>query len=128
MVVDSSALIAILREEADCATLTAKIAQAERCLISAVTLLETSIVAASRRGLVSWARLDALMKESGIEVIPLDEAQQGVARDAFLRFGRGRHPAALNICDCAAYALAKQRGLPLLFKGNDFAKTDVIAA
>jgi len=76
----------------------------------------------------SWIELDELIAQAGLEVVPQDAAQVGLARQAFLQFGKGRHPAALNFGDCAAYALAKARSLPLLFKGEDFARTDLTAA
>ena len=76
----------------------------------------------------TWAKLDALIQVLRIEVVPHDLELARVAREAFLTFGKGRHPAALNCGDCAAYALAKVRGLPLLFKGQDFARTDLTPA
>ncbi len=76
----------------------------------------------------SWAELDALIARAGIQVVAQDAGLAEKARDAFLRYGKGRHPAALNLGDCASYAVAKARGLPLLFKGNDFSGTDLPAA
>ncbi len=78
-----------------------------------------------RRG---WPDLDRLIRVGGIDIAPHDEALAQIAREAYLRYGKGRHPARLNLGDCAAYALAKARGLPLLFKGADFARTDVLPA
>ena len=98
-------------------------------LISAVTLLETRIVLFSRIGPEAVATLDELMKRAEIIEVPFDAQQSDIAFDAFKRYGKGRgHPAQLNIIDCAAYALARSRDLPLLFKGNDFAQTDVAPA
>lgn len=126
---DSSALVAILRGEAESASFVAIIANADRCFLSSVSLLETSMVLAGRGGSsASWIELDELIEQAGLEVVPQDAAQVGLARQAFLQFGKGRHPAALNFGDCAAYALAKARSLPLLFKGEDFARTDLTAA
>ena len=85
------------------------------------------MVLAARTGSASsWAELDALIARARMQVIAQDVELVGLARDAFLRFGKGRHPAALNLGDCASYALAKFRNLPLLFKGEDFPRTDLI--
>ena len=129
IVVDSSALIAILRREPEADSFLQIIATAEGCLLSSVSLLETSMVLAGRTGdAQAWAELDALVARSGMEVVAQDGELVVEARVAFLRYGKGRHPAALNLGDCASYALAKVRGLPLLFKGNDFPRTDLTAA
>ncbi len=98
-------------------------------MVSAVSMLETSMVLAGRTGDKSgWAGLDALIARAAIEVVAHDSALTACARDAFLRYGKGRHVAALNLGDCASYARAKTRGLTLLFKGNDFPATDLVAA
>jgi ribonuclease VapC len=129
IVADSSALVAILRAEAEAIVFLEAIAAARSPLLSAVTLLETSIVLAGPSGASeACIPLDALIAEACIAVIPFDEDQARFARTAFLKYGRGRHPAALNFGDCAAYALAKSRNVPLLFKGNDFRKTDLVPA
>ena len=129
IVVDSSALVAILKHEAERAPFTRVIASADLCLLSAVSLHETCLVLAStKRNGANWTVLDAYLEQAGIEVVPFDATLARVASDAFLRFGKGRHPAALNLGDCASYALAKQRGAPLLYKGNDFSRTDIIPA
>jgi ribonuclease VapC len=92
-------------------------------------LLETSIVLVGRTGdATSWTELDALIARAGIQVVVHGEELAETARMAFLRYGRGRHPAALNLGDCASYALAKHHNLPLLFKGDDFPRTDRQAA
>jgi ribonuclease VapC len=94
-----------------------------------LNVLETSLVLAGPKGGADvWHPLDAFLAEAGVEAVPFDSHQTLHAREAFVRFGKGRHPAALNFGDCAAYALAKSKNLPLLFKGYDFAKTDVMAA
>jgi len=129
IVIDSSALIAILRREPEADRFLHVIAAADGCLLSSVGLLETSLVLAGRTGdQAAWAGLDALIARAGMEVIAQDGAQAKLAREAFLRFGKGRHPAALNLGDCAAYALARSRALPLLFKGEDFVRTDLLPA
>jgi ribonuclease VapC len=129
IVVDSSALIAILRREREADGFLQIITEAEGCLLSSVSLLETSMVLAGRTGdATSWTELDALITRAGIQVVAQDAELAEGARAAFLRYGRGRHPAALNLGDCASYALAKHRDLPLLFKGDDFPRTDLRTA
>ncbi len=129
IVADSSALIAILRREPEADPFLHIIAAAGTCLLSSVSLLETSMVVAGRTGRASnWIELDALIARAAMQVVPQDAEQVEEARGAFLRFGKGRHPAGLNLGDCASYALAKTRDLPLLFKGDDFARTDFTAA
>jgi ribonuclease VapC len=90
-------------------------------------MLETAIVATSRRGTAGAALLDALRATLGLEVVSFDEPQLRLARDAWSRYGKGRHPAALNIGDCCAYALSRSSGFPLLFRGDDFSRTDLEA-
>jgi ribonuclease VapC len=129
IVVDSSALIAVLRREPEADSLLQVIAAADRCLLSAVSLLETSMVLAGRSGdASSWIELDTLVAQADIEVVPQDAALTEAARAAFLRYGKGRHGAGLNLGDCAVYALASSRNLALLFKGDDFAQTDLKVA
>ena len=126
MVVDTSAIMAILLAEPDAARYARAIGAADVRLISAATVLECSIVAIARFG--SDATLAAWMADHGFEVVAVDAAQAGLARDAFLRFGKGRHPAGLNYGDCFSYALTKSTNEPLLFKGNDFPLTDLTPA
>ncbi len=129
IVIDSSALIAILRREPEADSFLQVIATADGCLLSSVSLLETSMVLAGRTGdAASWADLDALIARAGMQVLAQDVELAQEARGAFLRYGKGRHPAGLNLGDCASYAVAKARSLPLLFKGNDFPRTDLMAA
>jgi len=129
IVIDSSALIAILRREPEADRFLCVIAAADGCLLSSVGLLETSMVLAGRTGdQAAWVGLDALIARADMEVVAQDGEQARLAREAFLRFGKGRHPAALNLGDCAAYALARSRVLPLLFKGEDFVRTDLLPA
>jgi ribonuclease VapC len=127
--IDSSAFIAILSLEQDAQNLLSIIARARTGMMSAVSLLESSIVLAARKKEAAiWQPFDQFLSEAGIEVMAFDEGQARLARTAFLKYGKGRHPAALNFGDCAAYALAKSRNVPLLFKGDDFRKTDILAA
>jgi ribonuclease VapC len=129
IVIDSSALIAILRREPEADGFLQIVAEAVSCLLSSVSLLETSMVLAGRTGdATSWTELDALIARARIEVVAQDAELTEAARAAFLRYGRGRHPAALNLGDCASYALAKHHDVPLLFKGVDFPRTDLRAA
>lgn len=129
IVIDSSALIAILRREPEADDFLRIIANAAGRFVASVTFLETSMVLAGRTGdATTWTELDALIARAGIEIVAQDAELAGAARTAFLRYGKGRHPAALNLGDCASYALAKCRNLPLLFKGADFSQTDVQAA
>lgn len=129
IVIDSSALIAILTREPEADEFLRAIAATEERLVSPVSLLETSMVLAGRTGgITNWAELDALITRAEIQVVPLDSDQVEEARRAFLRYGKGRHRASLNLGDCASYALAKSRGLPLLFKSHDFPETDLQAA
>jgi ribonuclease VapC len=129
IVIDSSALIAILRREPEADSFLHIIAETEGCLLSAVSLLETSMVLTGRTGSqASWANLDELILRAGIQVVAQDVELTEAARHGFLRYGKGRHPAGLNLGDCASYALAKVRNLPILFKGEDFPKTDLMAA
>jgi ribonuclease VapC len=127
--IDSSALIAILNLEPVAQNLLSIIARSRTAIMSAVSLLESSIVLATRKKEAAiWQPFDEFLSEAGIEAVAFDEGQARLARAAFLKYGQGRHPAALNFGDCAAYALAKSRNVPLLFKRDDFRKTDILAA
>jgi ribonuclease VapC len=134
MVIDTSAIVAVLRLEAEADTFLRAIATTDACFMSALSVLETSMVLAGARDQEKiaqekiWDTLDAFLAVSRIDIIPFDKDQALLARAAFLRFGKGRHPAALDLGDCASYALATTRKLPLLFKGNDFTKTDLSVA
>jgi ribonuclease VapC len=129
IVADTSALIAILRDEPEATRFIQIIADADQCLMASVSVMEASMVLAGRLGdETAWSGLDRFITHAGIEVVPQDRHQVDLARLAFLRFGKGRHKAALNMGDCAAYALARARGLKLLFKGDDFSRTDVLPA
>ena len=127
--IDSSALVAILQNEPDALLFAEVIGAAEAIVVSAVTLFETSMVLAGRvQDETAWRLLDALMGRAKIEIVPFDAGQAAIARAAFLKYGKGRHPAALNFGGCASYALAKSKGAPLLYKGADFARTDIVSA
>ncbi len=124
--IDTSAIVALLTLEPD-AERFAQAMAGNPCCMSSLSLLEAGMVLLGRHGEAGAEILDALVERVGIEVVPFDRGQAELARDAFRRFGKGRHPAALNLGDCAAYALAVARGVPLLFKGDDFQRTDVRA-
>lgn len=125
MVIDSSALIAILRKEPEGAAFEAAIRDDEVRLLSAVTKLEASMVAVGLRGPPGAESVNDLIAMCAITVVPFDERLADIAREAFIRYGKGRHKAGLNFGDCATYALAIGEAEPLLFKGTDFAATDV---
>ena len=127
--IDSSAVISILRGESDGGQFADAITDADAACMSAVSLQESSMVLAGRTGdAVLWLPLDELIRDMNLEIVAHDADLARVAREAFLRFGKGRHRARLNFGDCASYALAKTRDVPLLFKGSDFARTDIVPA
>jgi ribonuclease VapC len=128
VIADTSAIIAILMSEEEADEFTERIVASGDCLLSAVSLVEASIIAESKGGDGSVRQLDALLRKVGISVEVVTEEQALAARQAYSDYGKGRHPAGLNLGDCFSYALAKVSGEPLLFKGNDFRKTDVTAA
>lgn len=126
MIVDTSALIAILRNEPEAEACAEAILSAPACSISAANFLETALVVDGARDPIASRRLDELMRKTGIRIAAVTEEQAHVARTAYRDFGKGSgHPAQLNFGDCFAYALAKVTGESLLFKGNDFVHTDV---
>ena len=127
MVIDSSAIVAVLLSEKNAAQIAQAIEAASQRLLSAANLLEASIVIESRKGEAGGRELDLLLYRAAIEIVAVDQDQAETARIAWRRFGKGRHPAGLNYGDCFAYALAKSRGLPLLFQGDDFSQTDIDA-
>jgi len=128
MILDTSPLVAILGKEADFERYVDAISRAPRCRISAGNFLELSIVVEGQFGPEVLRQCDALFRRVGIVIEPVTAEQAYVARQAFHDFGKGRHPADLNFGDCFAYALAKVSGEPLLFKGEDFTRTDVVCA
>jgi ribonuclease VapC len=125
MVIDTSAVIAILFDEPERSAVTAAIEQADTRYMSTATFVEASIVVEARHGADGLRELDLLLERAGIELIAVDAAQARAARLAWSRLGKGRHPAALTYGDCFSYALATTESRPLLCKGDDFARTDV---
>jgi ribonuclease VapC len=126
MVIDSSALLAILYDEPERRAFNEAIGVAESRVMSAATFVEVSIVIESRFGAEGLRDLDLFIERAGIKIVPVDREQAYVARGAFSRFGKGRHAAGLNYGDCFSYALAMVLGESLLFKGRDFGQTDVM--
>lgn len=127
MIVDTSALIAILRDEPEASFCATAIEQAAHRRISAANFLEAAVVIDGSRDPIASRRFDELVKEAGLIIEPITEAQARIARDAYRDFGRwSGHPAQLNFGDCFAYALAKVTGEPLLFKGDNFSYTDLV--
>jgi ribonuclease VapC len=127
MVVDTSALLAVLFGEEAAEEFARAIAGSEVSRISAANLLEAGIVADNQTDQRTGRQLDALVANFRLRIEPVTEAQVRIARQAYVDFGRGNHPAGLNFGDCFAYALAKATGEPLLFKGEDLARTDIRA-
>jgi len=125
MVIDTSAMIAIALDEPEATPFEQLIANDPVRLISAATVLEVAMVLETRLGEAAGRELDLWLLKAGIDMIAVDADQVDVARRAWRRFGKGRHPAGLNYGDCFSYALAFTRQEPLLFKGNDFSKTDI---
>ena len=128
MILDTSPLVAILAGEPDSERYIQAISRALDCRISAGNFLEISIVIEAQFGAEVLTQCDALFRRIGVVIEPVTVEQALIARQAFHDFGKGRHAAALNFGDCFAYALAKATGEPLLFKGDDFRKTDVVSA
>ena len=125
MILDSSAIIAILGREPECDHLVDQLLAGSSNAVSAVTLLETGIVLVARFRRTSQPLLDKFLEEFDVAVVPFTEAHWKAANQAFVRFGKGRHPAALNFGDCISYATARLAEAPLLFVGQDFTKTDL---
>jgi ribonuclease VapC len=128
MVIDTSAMIAVLLEEAESAAFVAALEADGTRLLSAVNFVEAGIVLERRVGPEANRDLLDFIDEAEIEIVPVDLDQANLARLAYTKFGRGNHPAGLNFGDCFAYALAGARGEPLLYKGDDFSRTDVAPA
>jgi ribonuclease VapC len=125
MVLDTSAIIAILFDEPDAEVLERRIVDDPVRLVSAASVIEATIIIESRLGDAGGREFDLWLQRASIEIVPVDVEQTEMARRGWRRFGKGRHPASLNYGDCFSYALAVTRDEPLLFKGNDFARTDV---
>jgi ribonuclease VapC len=125
MVIDTSALVAIFLAEPERKLLLDLVLKAETRMISAATVLETGIVLEARRGESAGREFDLFVVRANLQIVAVDSEQTEIARSAWRKYGKGRHPAALNFGDCFAYALAKFAGEPLLAKGTDFAATDI---
>jgi ribonuclease VapC len=125
MVLDTSALLALLLDEPEAEDFRIAVEEDTTRLVSAATLLETALVVEARKGEPGGRELDALIQKAEVVVVPVDAEHVSEARRAYRRFGKGRHAAGLNFGDVFAYALARSAGEPLLFKGEDFAKTDI---
>jgi ribonuclease VapC len=128
IVIDTSAIIAILKDEPERRSFTETIERADTCLISAANYVEASIVLEARNGYEGLRDFDLFLLKAGIIIETVDSEQAKIARSAFGKFGKGRHKAGLNFGDCFSYALAKTLGVPLLFKGDDFSFTDLQSA
>lgn len=125
MVIDTSALMAILLGESEAEAFARAMAGDEKRLLSAFSALESAIVIEAKKGEAGGRELDLLVHRSHIEVVAMDPAQAELARIAWRTYGKGNHPAGLNIGDCCSYALSKHAGEPLLCKGDDFYRTDL---
>jgi ribonuclease VapC len=125
MIVDTSALIAILFNEDDAPVYANELASAAYCGLSAASYLEAGINVDAQASPAAGRQLDILIEQANITIEPVTPRQARLARQAYVDFGKGRHPAKLNYGDCFSYALAKDSGKPLLFKGNDFSRTDI---
>ncbi|MCY3703579.1 MAG: type II toxin-antitoxin system VapC family toxin [Rhodospirillales bacterium] len=125
MVIDTSALVAILQDEPERGAFNEAIEAADRRSMSVVSFVEASMILETRFGPDGVRALDLVIAKAGIELVPVDAEQAHAARIAFRAYGKRRHPAGLNFGDCFAYALARTLGEPLLFKGSDFSLTDV---
>ena len=128
MVLDSSAVVAILFDEPERPAFSEAIEADPRRLISAASLLESALLVETRRGESAGRELDLLLHRAAVGTVPVDADQVEIARRAWRRYGKGRHRASLNFGDCFAYALAAATGEALLFKGEDFARTDLVPA
>ncbi|MDQ3725480.1 MAG: type II toxin-antitoxin system VapC family toxin [Actinomycetota bacterium] len=125
MILDTSAVVAVVRREEGAARLLVKMSRAESLAIGAPTLVEATVVLGRRFGSAGLESLDRFLEEEQVTLIPFGQRHWRAARSAFIRFGKGRHPASLNFGDCMTYATASITGQPLLFTGNDFAQTDI---
>jgi ribonuclease VapC len=128
MIIDTSAIIAVLFNEDDAEVYAQLITQSDSRRMSAATFVETAIVVETQTKTSGSRQLDAFLRRADIAIEPVTEEHAHLARQAFIDFGKGRHAAGLNYGDCFSYALAKATGEPLLYKGKDFSKTDLVAA
>jgi len=128
MIIDTSALVAVLEQEAEAERIAHTLASTSERMLSAANLVEVAIVMQARRGDDGARDLDLLLAKLKVDIADVTAGQAEIARKAFRRYGRGRHPANLDFGDCFAYALAKDKSATLLFKGDDFSRTDVMPA
>lgn len=128
MIVDSSAVLAILFKEPERDVFATALSEAGVRLVSSVNAFEAAVVVSLRKGPSGIRELDLLFHHAGVEIVSFTESHLRLAREAYERYGKGRHPAGLNLGDCCAYALARHSGETLLFKGDDFPRTDVVPA
>ena len=128
MILDSSAIVAVILAEPGHETILERISAASALGVGAPTLVEAAMVLSSRLGRDARPLLNEFLREAEVETIPFTADHWNSALEAFLRYGKGRHPAALNFGDCLTYAVASLSGLPLLFAGDDFSKTDLTAS
>ena len=128
MIVDTSAVLAILFAESDAETYARAITEADSCRMSAASFVEAAIVVEAQTKNSGGRQFDSFFRRAGIVIEPVTEDHAHIARQAYTDFGKSNHPAGLNFGDCFAYALAKATGEPLLFKGEDFKKTDITPA
>jgi ribonuclease VapC len=127
MIIDTSAMVAILYREPEAKTFARLIHDADACRISVANYVELSMVIESQLGPEGMRQAEAFFRRAGVMIEPVTVEHGELARQAFLDFGKGRHKAGLNYGDCFSYALAKATGEPLLYKGNDFSQTDIRA-
>jgi ribonuclease VapC len=125
MVIDTSALLALLLDEPEAEEFRGAVEDDTTRLVSAATLLETALIIELRKGEPGGRELDLLIQKADVEIVPVDQTHVAEARKAYRRYGKGRHAAGLNFGDVFSYALARASGEPLLFKGDDFTRTDV---
>jgi ribonuclease VapC len=128
IVVDTSIVIAIIKDEPEAATFVDILDDSQMTIMSVVSYVEAHMVTNNRRLRTEATDVDNILAAAGIEIVDVTRDQAGLAVSAFLAYGKGRNRARLNLADCFSYALAKSRGAPLLFKGDDFSRTDIVPA
>jgi ribonuclease VapC len=128
IVVDTSIVVAIIKDEPDAAAFVDILDESQMTIMSVVSYVEAHMVTNDRRLRTEATDVDNVLAAAGIEIVDVTRDQAGLAVSAFLAYGKGRNRARLNLADCFSYALAKSRGAPLLFKGDDFSKTDIVPA
>jgi ribonuclease VapC len=128
VIIDASAVVAMMLSEPEGRRIEAAVTKEAACRLSAVSYCESSMILISRVGRDAVRDLDLVLQLFNIQIVPFTDGQARLAREAFRRFGKGRHPAQLNFGDCMAYALARETGEELLFKGTNFAQTDIAVA